>query len=47
MVRVHQLVRDRVRKTLFDGVLEHVYEFENGLVKRMDIAGHPRTDAAS
>jgi hypothetical protein len=41
-VRVHQIVRDLSGNVLSDGEVAHVYTFEGGLVKAMDIepAGH-------
>ena len=41
-VRVHQVVRDLSGNVLSDGEVAHVYTFEGGLVKAMDIepAGH-------
>lgn len=37
VVDVHQLVKDRKGKILFDGTVNHIYTFENGLIKTMDI----------
>jgi hypothetical protein len=36
-VRVHQIVRDLSGASLSDGEVAHVYTFENGLIKTMDI----------
>jgi nuclear transport factor 2 (NTF2) superfamily protein len=36
-VRVHQTVRDLSGKVLIDGDVAHVYTFEDGLIKAMDI----------
>jgi len=36
-VSVHQIVKDPDDKLLFDGTVKHVYLFENGLIKKMDI----------
>jgi nuclear transport factor 2 (NTF2) superfamily protein len=36
-VRVQQTVRDLAGKILFDGEVVHVYSFEDGLIKAMDI----------
>jgi len=37
VVRVHQVVRDKEGTTLSDSMVEHLYELENGLIKRMEI----------
>jgi hypothetical protein len=37
VVLVRQRVRDLAGSLLHDGVVEHVYRFENGLVKSMEI----------
>jgi nuclear transport factor 2 (NTF2) superfamily protein len=44
-VRVHQIVRDLSGNVLNDGEVAHVYTFENGLIKTMDIepASKPRS----
>ncbi|MBN8822588.1 MULTISPECIES: nuclear transport factor 2 family protein [unclassified Spirosoma] len=36
-VDVHQVVGDYAGHTLADEQIQHIYEFENGLIKRMDI----------
>ncbi|MXN91181.1 ketosteroid isomerase [Flavobacterium sp. Sd200] len=36
-VSVHQSVKDLEGKPVFDGIVKHIYTFENGLIKRMDI----------
>lgn len=36
-VLVHQHVKDLEDQLLFDGTVKHVYTFENGLIKTMDI----------
>jgi hypothetical protein len=37
VVGVHQVVRDLGGKILFDRMVEHVYLFENGLIRSMEI----------
>jgi hypothetical protein len=37
VVRVHQVVRDKEGATLSDSMVKHLYELENGLIKRMEI----------
>lgn len=37
VLQVHQVVRDLEGKVLVDGVVEHVYRVEDGLVRSMDI----------
>jgi hypothetical protein len=37
VVKAHTVVRDLEGKVLVDGVVEHVYEIEDGLIRRMDI----------
>jgi hypothetical protein len=37
VVGVHQVVRDLSGKTLMDRTLEHVYSFEEGLIRGMEI----------
>jgi hypothetical protein len=37
VVKVHQVVRDLEGKVVVDGMVEHVYEVEDGLIKRMEI----------
>ncbi|RYD53081.1 MAG: nuclear transport factor 2 family protein [Sphingobacteriales bacterium] len=34
---VHQLVKDLSGQVLFDGLVNHVYTLEDGLLRRMDI----------
>ncbi len=36
-VVVHQKVKDLQGNSMFDGTVKHVYTFENGLIKTMDI----------
>ncbi len=36
-VTVHQKVKDLQGKLMFDGNVKHIYTFENGLIKTMDI----------
>jgi hypothetical protein len=36
-VEVHQKVKDLEGNSVFDGTVKHVYTFEDGLIKRMDI----------
>ena len=36
-VRVHQNVKDLQGNLMFDGLVKHVYTFEDGLIKTMDI----------
>jgi len=36
-VRVHQVVKDKQGTLLADGYVLHIYTFENGLVKKMEI----------
>ncbi len=36
-VQVHQKVKDLQDKVLFDGIVKHVYSFEDGLIKKMDV----------
>lgn len=36
-VEVHQVVRDGSGKVLVDEVVHHAYQFEDGLISRMDI----------
>ena len=40
VVEVRQLVRDRAGRLLSGGVVQHVYRFENGLVRSMEIRGN-------
>ena len=39
VVEVHQVVRDLNGSVLADKMVKHVFQIENGLVKRFDIAG--------
>jgi hypothetical protein len=34
---VHQKVKDLQGNSIFDGTVKHIYTFENGLIKSMDI----------
>ena len=36
-VEVHQKVKDLQGNSMFDGTVKHVYTFEDGLIKTMDI----------
>ena len=36
-VDVHQVAKDLQGKLLFDGMVKHIYAFDNGLIKSMDI----------
>jgi hypothetical protein len=36
-VQVHQTVKDKQGHLLFDGIVKHIYTFDEGLVKTMDI----------
>ncbi|WP_262497617.1 hypothetical protein [Flavobacterium pallidum] len=36
-MKVHQNVKDLQGNVLFDGVVKHIYTFEDGLLKTMDI----------
>lgn len=36
-VKVHQTVADLQDNLIFDGTVKHIYTFESGLIKRMDI----------
>ena len=36
-VEVHQKVKDLEGKLIFDGTVKHIYTFEDGLIKTMDI----------
>lgn len=36
-VKVHQNVKDLQGNLIFDGMVKHIYTFENGLIKTMDI----------
>ena len=36
-VEVHQVVRDLEGNVILDGVVEHVYRIEDGLVRSMEI----------
>ena len=36
-VEVHQKVKDLQGNSLFDGKVKHIYTFEDGLIKTMDI----------
>lgn len=40
-VTVHSVVRDLDGNVLFEGAIEHLYSFENGLVKKMEIRELP------
>jgi hypothetical protein len=39
VVEVHQIVRDLQGKVLVDQMVGHIFQIENGLVKRFDIRG--------
>lgn len=34
---VHQIVKDLQGKTIFDGIVKHIYTLQEGLLRRMDI----------
>ena len=36
-VEVHQKVKDLQGNSMFDGIVKHIYTFEDGLIKTMDI----------
>jgi hypothetical protein len=36
-VTVHQIVKDLQGNLMFDGIVKHVYTFQDGLIKTMDI----------
>ena len=36
-VKVHQKVKDLQGISIFDGIVKHIYTFDNGLIKTMDI----------
>lgn len=36
-VKVHQNVKDLQGNLMFDGLVKHIYTFQNGLIKTMDI----------
>lgn len=36
-VKVHQNVKDLQGNVVFDGLVKHIYTFQNGLIKTMDI----------
>lgn len=40
IVKVHQVVRDLEGNVIADGIVEHVYSIENGLIRSMEIR-HP------
>lgn len=37
IVQVHQVVRDLSGKVLVDQIVDHVYTFDDDLIRRMDI----------
>jgi ketosteroid isomerase-like protein len=37
IVKVHQVVRDLQGRVLLDGMVEHAYTFEAGLVRKMEV----------
>ena len=39
VVEVHQIVRDLQGKIIVDQMVGHIFQIENGLVKRFDIRG--------
>ncbi|MEB3293722.1 MAG: nuclear transport factor 2 family protein [Synechococcales bacterium] len=41
IVDVHQVVRDLAGNVLVDQLVQHLYTFENGLIRRMDIQELP------
>ena len=36
-VAVHQIIKDLGGKLLSDGIVKHIYQFENSLIKSMEI----------
>ena len=36
-VKVHQIVKDLNGSLMFDGLVKHIYTFQDGLIKTMDI----------
>lgn len=36
-VEVHQIAKDLQGNVLFDGIIQHIYTIENGLIKNMEI----------
>lgn len=36
-VKVHQNVKDLQGNRMFDGIVKHIYTFQHGLIKKMDI----------
>src|SRR6185312_2046515 len=36
-VTVHQVVKDLLGNLMFDGLVKHIYTFQDGLIKTMDI----------
>lgn len=36
-IEVHQKVKDLQGNSMFDGMVKHIYTFEDGLIKTMDI----------
>ena len=36
-VKVHQIVKDHDGSLMFDGLVKHIYTFQDGLIKTMDI----------
>lgn len=36
-VEVQQIIKDKSGKLLFEGLVRHIYSFENGLIKSMEI----------
>jgi hypothetical protein len=42
-VEVHQVVRDLAGRIVKDEIVRHVYAFEDGLIKSMDIEPRPPT----
>jgi hypothetical protein len=39
-VEVQQIIKDKTGKLLFDGLVKHIYTFESGLIKSMQIEQH-------
>ena len=37
VVKVHQVVRDKSGNVLIDTIVHHAYQFEDGMISRMDI----------
>ncbi|CAN5842852.1 nuclear transport factor 2 family protein [soil metagenome] len=40
VVDVHQVVRDRTGKVLVEQMIQHIYTFQDNLIRSMEIANH-------